>query len=217
MGLQYTLISTTIKMGKGFNNFMSKKAFHPGSYQNQKRIHEAEARAEAKRKHDEETLAQYQKEQELFNQKSLVSKESKEKLSLNFMYDAPPGVEKATDKRGSEKAEWKGTSSSGIGQYKAIKTEPTTSIKCEATSGITLEWKRDRPVRNSAQAKRGQEVGDKGVAIKVEPKRETNTDDLKCRTQARFVETSRASSTRDSSARYPDMIATTAKRIKKEH
>jgi CBF1 interacting corepressor len=79
-------------MGKGYNNFMSKKAFHPGSYANQKRIKEAEEREAAKLKHDEETLAQYRKEQELFQQKSLVSKESKDKLSLSFMYDAPPGV-----------------------------------------------------------------------------------------------------------------------------
>lgn len=79
-------------MGKGYNNFMSKKAFHPGSYANQKRIREAEENEAAKLKHDEETLAQYLKEQELFQQRSLVSKESKDKLSLNFMYEAPPGT-----------------------------------------------------------------------------------------------------------------------------
>lgn len=79
-------------MGKGYNNFMSKKAFHPGSYANQKRIKEAEEKEAAKQKHEEETLAQYRKEQELFQQKSLVSKESKDKLSLSFMYDAPPGT-----------------------------------------------------------------------------------------------------------------------------
>lgn len=206
-------------MGKGFNNFMSKKAFHPGSYQNQKRIHEAEARAEAKRKHDEDTLAQYQKEQELFNQKSLVSKESKEKLSLSFMYDAPPGVEKDTAKKGSEKSEWKGTSSSGIGQYGAIKMEPTTSIKCEATSGITLEWKRDRPVRNSAQAKRGQEVEDKGVAIKVEPKIESDLTDLstKCRTLSRPESAAAASSTNKScKMRSLETDTFKLKRIKRE-
>lgn len=87
-------------MSKGFNNFMSKKAFHPGSYQNQKRIQEAENKAAEKRKHDADTLAQYQKEQELFQQRSLVSRESKDKLSLSFMYDAPPGT--SSDTRGKD-------------------------------------------------------------------------------------------------------------------
>lgn len=113
-------------MSKGYNNFMSKKAFHPGSFANQKRVQEAEERAEAKRKHDEETLAQYQKEQELFNQKSLVSKQSKEKLSLNFMYEAPPGVEKQNVKNETFVSETGAKS----------KSEPTV-----------LEWKRDRPAR----------------------------------------------------------------------
>uniref|UniRef100_A0A6G1SFR4 Corepressor interacting with RBPJ 1 n=1 Tax=Aceria tosichella TaxID=561515 RepID=A0A6G1SFR4_9ACAR len=79
-------------MGKGYNNFMSKKAFHPGSYANQKRIKEAEEKEAALVKHEEEKYAQYRKEQELFQQKSLVSKESKDKLSLSFMYEAPPGT-----------------------------------------------------------------------------------------------------------------------------
>lgn len=191
-------------MGKGFNNFMSKKAFHPGSYQNQKRIHEAEARAEAKRKHDEETLAQYQKEQELFNQKSLVSKESKEKLSLNFMYDAPPGVEKANDKK-SGKSEWKGSGTASEGHYEAIKLEKA-SIKGE-TSGITLEWKRDRPVKNSAQAKRGQESEDRGEKAKSEP-----VIDLKPKLETLATDQHKPSTSR----RSPETSSANAKRVKRE-
>ena len=35
--------------------------------------------------------AQYDKEQELYQNKSLLSKESKERLEVNFMYEPPPG------------------------------------------------------------------------------------------------------------------------------
>lgn len=125
-------------MGKGYGNFMSKKAFHPGSHANQRKIHEAEAKAEAKRKHDEETLAQYQKEQELFNQKSLVSKQSKEKLSLNFMYEAPPGLKKPEEKQ-NDKVEWRGLGGAG------------TSSKLEPT--ICLEWKREKPAKKRKSSK----------------------------------------------------------------
>merc|ERR1712013_472102 len=38
--------------------------------------------------------AQYDKEQELYQNKSLLSKESKDKLEVNFMYEPPPGVKK---------------------------------------------------------------------------------------------------------------------------
>ena len=37
---------------------------------------------------------QYEREQELYNNKALLSKESKEKLELNFMYEPPPGARK---------------------------------------------------------------------------------------------------------------------------
>lgn len=115
-------------MGKGYNNFMSKKAFHPGSQANQRRVHEAEAKTAAKRKHDEETLAQYLREQELLDQKSLVSKESKEKLSLNFMYEAPPGVEKPKQ---NEKVEFRSADGKAI-----------AGGSNNAEPEICLEWKR---------------------------------------------------------------------------
>lgn len=115
---------------------MSKKAFHPGSHANQKRIQEAEARAAAKRKHDEETLEQYRKEQELFQQRSLVSRESKDKLSLNFMYEAPPG-----------------TAKDEIIQKIPKKEKAESSSDDDEEPKIILKWQRDEPKKRVKKEK----------------------------------------------------------------
>ena len=44
---------------------------------------------------------QYDREQELYNNKALLSKESKDKLGLNFMYEPPPGARKQDQKDGA--------------------------------------------------------------------------------------------------------------------
>lgn len=147
---------------------MSKKAFHPGSFANQHRIQEAEARAEAKRKHDEETLAQYQKEQELLYQRSLISKESKDKLSLSFMYDAPASCSKQEDKEEEfkgDKAEikWKRERPKVKKELKeegAVKKSGESNLKRPKDDSddeepkIELKWKRDKPRAKKADSKR---------------------------------------------------------------
>jgi len=79
-------------MGKGYNNYMCKKFFHPSSKDNQKRLWQAQKKHEGELQAQAELRAQYDKEQELYQNKSLLSKESKDKLELNFMYEPPPGV-----------------------------------------------------------------------------------------------------------------------------
>ena len=96
-------------MGKGFNNYMCKKFFHPGSRDNLKRVWMAQQKTEADKKKQDELKAQYEKEQDLYVNKSLVSKESKEKLSVNFMYEPPPGMKKEREREDGEpefKFEW---------------------------------------------------------------------------------------------------------------
>lgn len=70
----------------------------------------AEQKADAERKKQEELRVQYEKEQELYNNKALLARgENKEKLSLNFMYEAPAGVKKEREKEDGEpeyKFEW---------------------------------------------------------------------------------------------------------------
>lgn len=96
-------------MGKGFNNYMSKKFFHPASRDNLKRVWMAEQQEEAYKKKQEELRNQYEKEQNLYDNKAMLSKDSKDKLALNFMYEPPPGLKKEREKETNEpeyKFEW---------------------------------------------------------------------------------------------------------------
>jgi len=96
-------------MGKGFNNYMCKKFFHPASRDNLKRVWMAEQKSEAYKKKQEELRMQYEKEQDLHDNKAMLSKESKDKLSVNFMYEPPPGAKKEREKEDDEpeyKFEW---------------------------------------------------------------------------------------------------------------
>ena len=79
--------------GKGFNNYMSKKFFHPGNFENLKRKWMAEQKTEFEKKKQDELMAAYQREQELTQNKALLGDEKAQK-GLSFMYDPPPGCRK---------------------------------------------------------------------------------------------------------------------------
>lgn len=69
----------------------------------------AEQEEVAYKKKQEELRAQYEKEQNLHENKMMLSKESKDKLSMNFMYEPPPGIKKDREKEDNEpdyKFEW---------------------------------------------------------------------------------------------------------------
>merc|ERR1719186_1873775 len=69
-------------------------------------------KAEVDKKQQDELRIQYDREQELYNNKALLSKENKEKLELNFMYEPPPGLKKIGEKDDEEeeyKFEWQRT------------------------------------------------------------------------------------------------------------
>jgi len=75
-----------------------------------KRVWMAEQKTEAEQKKQDDLRQQYEREQETFNNKALLSKESKEKLSLNFMYEPPPGTRKdEKEKEVEHKFEWQRT------------------------------------------------------------------------------------------------------------
>ena len=97
-------------MAKGYQNFMCKKFFHPSSNENLKRVWIAEQKAEQEKKKQEELKLKYQREQELLDNKLLVSKSSssRDKLALSFMYDPPAGVKMKEEKSGQPevKFEW---------------------------------------------------------------------------------------------------------------
>lgn len=74
---------------------MSKKPFHPASKDNIKRVWMAQQRDIDSKKKEDDMRVQYEKEQDLYNNRVLVAgSDSKDKLSLNFMYEAPAGLKK---------------------------------------------------------------------------------------------------------------------------
>lgn len=69
----------------------------------------AEQAKEQEKTKQDELRKQYEREQELYNNRTLVSNDEKLKLGINFMYEAPPGVKRDEDRDLNEpevKFEW---------------------------------------------------------------------------------------------------------------
>jgi len=65
----------------------------------------ATKKADAEKKKQDDLRSQYDKEQELYQNKALLSKESKERLEVNFMYEPPPGCKKVGEAEEGEDGE----------------------------------------------------------------------------------------------------------------
>lgn len=93
-------------MGKGFENYMSKKWFHPTNVENQKRKYLAEQKSASEKKRQQDLREQYEREQEIFSSKQLMGDE-KARLGLAFMYNAPGMLKDQQDKnKQEEKIDW---------------------------------------------------------------------------------------------------------------
>ena len=179
-------------MGKGFNNYMCKKFFHPGSIDNLKRVWMAQQKTDAEKKKQEELKAQYDKEQELYNNKALLTKgENKEKLSLNFMYEPPAGMKKEREREDGEpefKFEWQckynGPRESYLSkdddtirdQPFGIQVRNVRCIKCKKWGHIntdkecelyTAPWELSNPTTSTDPLELMQGMRDNGLALKA--------------------------------------------------
>lgn len=69
----------------------------------------AEQQKEAEKTKQDELRKQYEREQELYNNRTLISNDEKLKLGINFMYELPPGAKRDEERDLNEpevKFEW---------------------------------------------------------------------------------------------------------------
>ncbi len=88
----------------GYAHFMMKKDFHPLAPRNLEMVFKARQKAAMQEKQQQNLRVQYQKEQELLNNKALLGNE-KAKMGLSFIYEPPPGISRSDRRTKDEKSE----------------------------------------------------------------------------------------------------------------
>jgi CBF1 interacting corepressor len=130
----------------------------------------AQQKTEAAKKRQEELRVQYEKEQDLYNNKALLSKESKDKLSVNFLYEPPPGTKREREREDGEpefKFEWQRKYNAPREDYckgdEEIRDQPfgiqvrnVRCIKCHKWGHINTD--RECPLRGQANDMNGVEM-----------------------------------------------------------
>lgn len=115
-------------MGKGFENYMSKKWFHPTNIDNMKRVYAAKLKESEFIKRQNDLKEQYEREQEVFGNKQLMGDE-KARLGLSFLYNAPASLAEQ-EKKKQEKGTIDDEDSSTLTLGTSSKTEKIRNMRC---------------------------------------------------------------------------------------
>jgi len=136
-------------MGKGYENYMSKKWFHPTNIGNMKRQYMAEQKSANEKQRQQELREQYEREQELFSNKQLMGDE-KARLGLSFMYNPPAGMARQEEQQHQEQ--------------ELRRADGTLIIKKDEPK---FEWQRKYNAPREAWAKNNEKIRDQPFGIEV--------------------------------------------------
>jgi len=135
-------------MGKGYENYMSKKWFHPTNIGNMKRQYMAEQKRADEEKREHELREQHAREQEIYTNKQLMGDE-KARLGLSFMYNPPAGMAKQEEQ---------------VQEQELRRADGSLIIKKDEPK---FEWQRKYNAPREAWAKNDEKIRDQPFGIEV--------------------------------------------------